>query len=77
MEDMNNQELYSMFHKAQDTYKSDRKGSKKIMERVKETLDKQDTPYTSEYNSYPTHNDPQFMYHLSKKAEFFHKKNSP
>ena len=76
MEDMNNQDLYSMFHKAYDTSHSDRKGSKKKMEEIKEILDKRHTPYTSDYNSYPSHNDPHFMYHLSKKAEFFHKKNS-
>ena len=76
MDNMSNNELYSMFYHAKETYKGDRKASKQIMEQVKETLDRRHTPYTEDYSPYPSHNDPQFMYHLSKKAEFFHKKNT-
>ena len=69
--------LYSKFNEVSDNYKETKKEEdKKLKASILEDLDKQDiVPVDKHFTSYPDYHNPDFIFSLSQKAEFFYKQN--
>ena len=69
--------LYSKFNEVSDNYKETKKEEdKKILASIHEDLDKQEiVPVDKHFMSYPDYHNPDFIFSLSQKAEFFYKQN--
>ena len=75
-------ELYELYYQHKRSYQNKKaKISKKIMKEILSILDikvldqREKKIIQNSYLSYPDYNDPDFVYDISRKAEFFHCKN--